>query len=89
MRRSHAHDFKYRRLRLERNIRNWSHTEVGELVSHTGFHRKLSQAEIGDIERGERNPSAKELAALRRLFNISPPGRLLEVIGHCYDAVPA
>lgn len=63
--------------RLRRGLRQ---RDVGALLRHFGHHRELAQAEISAIERGRLRPTSEELSALARLFNVSPPERLLQPV---------
>ena len=70
---------RYIRLTYERNKRHWTQTQVGQLMKALGgYHRVLTQNEVSLIERGRLLPDAEQLAALGRLFKISPASMLLK-----------
>jgi transcriptional regulator with XRE-family HTH domain len=71
----------YIRLQYERNKRRWTQDQVGVLI-HTvaGHHRMLSQNDISLLERGRLNPTPEELAALGRLFKITPASVLMKPV---------
>ena len=71
----------YIRLTYERNKRRWSQEKVGQLMQLLGgHHRALTIFEISNIERGRLIPNAEELAALGRVFKISPATVLLKPV---------
>src|SRR5258708_34854381 len=60
-----------RRIRLERDARNWS---MAELAEKSG----VDKASISKIERGEMSPSAGILARLAAAFDLTLAGLLLK-----------
>jgi transcriptional regulator with XRE-family HTH domain len=70
----------YIRLTAERQKRQLTQKRVGKLLVEFGAPRLLAQAEISAMEVGRINPTPEELAAFGRLFGVSPPERLLDVV---------
>jgi transcriptional regulator with XRE-family HTH domain len=71
----------YFRFTFERHRRRMTQAETGKAAKDIGgLHRVLTQHEISLIELGRLNPTANELNALARVFDVHPPEALLRPV---------
>jgi len=68
------------RIRSERQKRGWTLRFVGRLAAESGYHRAMTPIEVSGIERGRVNPTAAELDALSRVYQIPPEDLLVEIV---------